>query len=46
MAVQLPPEVIGDAAGVLIYILICLLAAIALFTLTWVHGEWTSCTWP
>lgn len=43
MAAQLPPEVVGVAAGVLIYSLICLASGIFLLWLVWVHDERKSC---
>jgi hypothetical protein len=43
MAAQLPPEVVGTAAGVLIYSFICLASGIFLLSLVWVHDERKSC---
>jgi hypothetical protein len=39
MVAQLPPEVVGVAAGVLIYSLICLASGFFLLWLVWVHDE-------
>ncbi|KAG7287009.1 hypothetical protein NEMBOFW57_006509 [Staphylotrichum longicolle] len=39
MVAQLPPEVVGVAAGVLVYSLICLASGIFLLWLVWVHDE-------
>jgi len=43
MAVQLPPEVQGTAAAVLVYTFICLLCSIVLFAVAWVHQDKFSC---
>ena len=39
MVAQLPPEVLGVAAGVLVYSLVCLASGFFLLWLVWVHDE-------
>lgn len=43
MAVQLPSEAIGPAAGVLVYSFFCLSLSLLLLWLVWVHHERKSC---
>ncbi|KAL2136759.1 hypothetical protein VTI74DRAFT_1800 [Chaetomium olivicolor] len=39
MAAQLPPDVVGAAAGVLVYSFICLASGMFLMWLVWIHDE-------
>lgn len=43
MAVQLPTDIQGAAAGVLVYTFVCLFCSIALYAACWARGEPYSC---
>lgn len=43
MAVQLPPEAAGTAAGILFYSIVCLAIVLFLVWLVWAHHERQSC---